>query len=363
MLQRLKREPGHILMTVDSVGGVWRYAMDLAQSLSLRDVRFTFAGVGPEPTPQQRAEAERWGELIWLDAPPDWLADDEAELSGLVASLEALARGVDMVHLNAPTQAAGLKVDTPVVVVSHSCVPTWFAAVRNQACPSSWSWQQRRNRAGLDAADRVVAPSHSHARALAATYGAISNVSVVHNASRTPLSQAEKQKFVFAGGRWWDDGKNSKTLDAIGKMIDWPLRAAGSLVGPNGQRSELVHAQALGNLPAEDMAGHMQSAPIIVSPSIYEPFGLVALEGAKAGAALVLADIPTYRELWDGAALFAPADDAEAFAACINRLIADHDERIRYGRAARARSRLYSIEAQANAMWSLYCAAAPAPVR
>ena len=46
--------------------------------------------------------------------------------------------------------------------------------------------------------------------------------------------------------------------------------------------------------------------PIFVSAARYEPFGLAVLEAAQAGCALVLSDIPTFRELWDGAALFVP---------------------------------------------------------
>jgi hypothetical protein len=40
-----------------------------------------------------------------------------------------------------------------------------------------------------------------------------------------------------------------------------------------------------------------------VGPSV-EPFGLAVLEAAQAGCPLVLSDLPGFRELWDGAALF-----------------------------------------------------------
>ncbi len=50
--------------------------------------------------------------------------------------------------------------------------------------------------------------------------------------------------------------------------------------------------------------------PIFVSTSLYEPFGLAVLEAAQAGCPLVLSDIATFRELWDGAAIFFPPGDA-----------------------------------------------------
>ena len=48
----------------------------------------------------------------------------------------------------------------------------------------------------------------------------------------------------------------------------------------------------------------MARTAVFVSPALYEPFGLAVLEAAQAGCALVLSDIPTFRELWDGVALF-----------------------------------------------------------
>ena len=48
----------------------------------------------------------------------------------------------------------------------------------------------------------------------------------------------------------------------------------------------------------------------------YEPFGLAVLEAAQAGCALVLSDIPTFRELWNGAAQFVPPGDDAARSPC-----------------------------------------------
>lgn len=98
----------------------------------------------------------------------------------------------------------------------------------------------------------------------------------------------------------------------------------------------------------------MARSAIVASPSRYEPFGLAPLEAAQAGAALVLADIPTYRELWDDAALFAPADDARAFAAALNRLAGDDALRHEFAAKAKERSARFTLHAQASAMQSIY---------
>ena len=97
-----------------------------------------------------------------------------------------------------------------------------------------------------------------------------------------------------------------------------------------------------------------------MSPSIYEPFGLAALEAASAGAPLVLADIPTYRELWDGAALFFSPKEPGALAEAVNRLAADEPGRRTLARAAVRRSRRFTRLRQAAAMLAIYDQAAVA---
>ena len=67
----------------------------------------------------------------------------------------------------------------------------------------------------------------------------------------------------------------------------------------------------------QELAEHYDTAilptrPIFVSVSRYEPFGLAVLEAAHAGCALVLSDIPTFRELWQGAASFVIAAGSAA---------------------------------------------------
>lgn len=345
-----------ILVSVDAVGGVWRYAMDLAAGLARHGYAFTFAGFGPRPSPVQRAEAERLGELVWFDAPLDWTAADETELDCIPALLGDLVsrHAIDLVNLNLPSQACDLRLGVPLVVVSHSCVVTWFAAVRRSKVPPDWQWQYRRNRAGFDMADIVLAPSAAHADMLRASYGQIDNLSVVHNATRPAAGHHPKQAMVFAVGRWWDDGKNGALLDAAAAYSAWPVVMAGPVTGPNGQRFQTSRACSLGELPHGEILHRMGEAAIVASPSIYEPFGLAPLEAAQAGAALVLADIPTYRELWDEAAVFAAPNDPKAFADALNRLACDNALCSEFAMRARQRSARYTLEAQATTMHAVY---------
>ncbi|SCB58478.1 Glycosyltransferase involved in cell wall bisynthesis [Rhizobium aethiopicum] len=345
-----------VLMTVDAIGGVWRYAVDLAAALKPNDIDVVFAGLGPAPAENKVAEASRVGKLVWLDAPLDWMVEGEeavAEVPRLIADL-ARREEADLLHLNLPSQAAGMETNLPVAVVCHSCVVTWFAAVRGSGVPHKWQWQYRLNQAGFARADAVIAPSHSHARAMEAAYGTIGGLKVVHNASSLEASEEPKRDFVLAAGRWWDDGKNGAVLDKAAAMTRWTVAAAGATTGPNGQTMRFRHADHRGELSYERMSALTRQAAVVASPSLYEPFGLAALEAARAGAALVLSDIPTYREIWDGAALFAEPHRPDAFADAFNALSDDPQQRFALGRKARARSGALSVKAQAEVMCSVY---------
>lgn len=345
-----------ILMTVDAVGGVWRYAMDLAASLQPRGFEFLFVGLGPQPSDGQQREASELGQLRWLDAPLDWMVKSEGELSHVGPQIADLARAetVDLLHLNLPSQAAVIDTDLPVIAMSHSCVVTWFAGVRGEPVPADWQWHHAINRRGLLRADLALAPSRNHARMLEEAYGEIDRLHVVYNSSRSAQTSDSKDLLVSAAARWWDDGKNGRVLDEAAASTAWPIIMAGPSNGPDGQTLPIRHAEHTGEISHADVMSLMRRSSVFVSPSLYEPFGLAALEAARAHNALVLADIATYRELWDGAALFADPKDAKALAAAIDRLLGDDDLRAKLADKAAERSRRFDLPSQAEAMAGLY---------
>jgi glycosyltransferase involved in cell wall biosynthesis len=68
----------------------------------------------------------------------------------------------------------------------------------------------------------------------------------------------------------------------------------------------------------------------------------------------VLSDIPTFRELWDGAAAFVPPNDDEALAAALDSLLRDPGERVRAGAAARERAARYTVAAMTTGVLAVY---------
>ncbi len=359
----MSRHPKRVLMTVDAVGGVWRYAVDLARGLNERGIGCLLVGSGPRPIDAMSRALAALSDttLIWTDAPLDWMAADEAALEDLPATLASLARDheCDLLHLNQPSQAAGLAAHLPVLAVSHSCVPSWWETMRDTPLPAEWVWQRRRNRSGLDRADGVLAPSASHAAALARTYGPIERISVVHNATAAVPSAAhptgdDKEPFVLAAGRWWDEGKNARALDQAARSSPWPVMMAGPQAGPNGELFPIGHATSVGELPSSELLGLMRRAAIFAAPSRYEPFGLAVLEAATHHAALVLSDIPTFRELWQDAALFVSLQDEAGLARAIATLA--EDASLRRSLAARSATiaRRYTPARQLDGVLAAY---------
>lgn len=359
MLHRMNIGPRRILMTVDAVGGVWQYALGLSEAMVRSGHFVVLAGLGPPPAPEQKECVETIATVEWLRTLPDWMASNEGDLNGLGDELACLAHdyAIDLVHLNEPGQAAGLELYCPIVAVSHSCVATWFRAVRDSQPPADWAWYENRTRTGMSRAELVIAPSASHAAALTACYGLTARLIIVHNGVSPYVGTRHRDNVVFAAGRWWDDGKNGGVLDQAALETSWPIFTAGATTGPNGDTRPFRNVTSLGsvsNSEARNLAAH---CGIFVSPSLYEPFGLAALEAATAGTPLVLSDIPTYRELWSDAAVFFPPREPAALAAALNRLADDDRLRLSLGAKALSRSRSYTQQRQAAAMRSAYEAA------
>jgi len=353
-----------VLMTSDAVGGVWQYATDLTRGLVALGAEVVLAVMGPSPSAAQRAAADAAGAtLADTGLALDWLApsaDAVLRAGEAIADLAARHRA-DVVHLNAPSLAAEAVFDAPVVAVTHSCVATWWEAVRGDALPADFRWRTSLTAAGLAAADRVVAPSAAFADAVRRRYGMETPPRVVHN-GRAPLPLAVRpmHDFAFTAGRLWDEGKNLRVLDAAAARLAVPLRAAGPLVGPNGAGVELLHIHPLGSLDEAGLARQLAARPVFVSAARYEPFGLAVVEAAAAGCALVLSDIPTFRELWEGAAIFVHPDDEAGFARAVDALVGDTAGRLAAGRAASRLARRYTPAAMAAGMVSVYRDLAPA---
>jgi glycogen synthase len=356
---RDKARVGTLLMTADAVGGVWRYSIDLARALRPAGIRTVVAVMGPSPSPAQRSEAaeaavavvDRPYRLEWMDEP--W-ADVERAGSWLLALARALQP--DIIHLNGYAHAK-LPWPVPVVVVAHSCVRTWWRAVKCEDLPLQWARYSREVAEGLLAATVVVAPTAAMLNAIRDEYRVPLHSRVIPNGAvpGTRCADVEaKEPFILSVGRVWDDAKNIRAIAAIAERVAWPVVVAGECRPPVGATSNLRGARLLGSLCAADLADWYRRAAIYALPARYEPFGLSVLEAANAACALVLGDIPSLRENWTDAALFVPPGDDRALVAAIRQLIDEPGVRTALAKRAFARASALSVERTADAYCRLY---------
>lgn len=349
-----------ILMTTDAVGGVWQYACSLAGALGADGHEILLVVMGPEPEPDQRRTIESLSgvKLVASGLPLDWLETHKAPVHAAAAEIVDLARREKptVIHLNSPLLAAAGAYPAPVIAMAHGCIGTWWEAARQGPLDPALAWHADMTATGLKRCDLAVAPTLAHAETLFRRYRLSGRPEVVHNGrQRTPKPPPLRpEQHAFTAGRLWDPVKNTDILDAVAKNLSVPFYAAGRTAGPNGENVRPRHLRLLGQLTEASVAQSLFRRPIFVSAASFEPFGLAVLEAALAGCPLILSDIPSFRELWDGAAIFVETHDVDAYATAMEACLADVGRCDRLSRAAWERARHYSVDAMAAAMLRLY---------
>ena len=350
----------NILMTADTCGGVWTQAVELCRGLAGRGCRVTLATSGGLPTGDQRAALAGLPgvELRATDFKLEWQPDAAADVAAFGDFLEGLCAEVrpDVVHLNEFSHGAR-QFGVPKLVVGHSDVLSWHAAVRGREAGEEWNAYRRAVAAGLAGADLVAAPTAWMLGELELRFGPFAASRVIFNGLGTaPVAQgadAPRSPFLFAAGRYWDEAKNIPALAAVAPQLDWSVKLAG-LPSPDGAVGPPAGVEFLGRLDAAGMAAAYAAAGIYCLPAKYEPFGLTPLEAARGGCPLVLGDLASLREVWGDAAVYVPPDDRGALADALNRLIADPAARRDLAGRAFERSRRYTRDAMTDGYLAAY---------
>jgi glycogen synthase len=350
--------PNRVLMTADCVGGIWNYSLDLAEALAQFGVQVGIATMGPRPSPSQRAQAAQISnvnlfesdyKLEWMDSP--WADVDAAGIWLLELAKTFLP---DIVHLNGFSHA-DLAWNSPVVIVAHSCVRSWWRAVKkSEPIPVEFTEYTRRVSRALRCANLVVTPTHAMLDAINQNYDLSVPQKVIPNGRyRSEYFPAEKRDFILTSGRLWDEAKGLQFLERIAPKLNWPIYAAGENRHPSGSLKPLKNIHGLGYLDNHRLAEYLSTAWIYAAPALYEPFGLTILEAASSGCVLVLSDIPSFRKNWIGAALLITTNDPYEWCATLNALTEDHKFRLALAKKARDRA----VELQPEEIGSRYFAA------
>jgi len=347
--------PKRILMTSDTVGGVWSYSLALAGTLAGHNVDVHLATMGPRPSELQQQDLKKISNvtlhessyrLEWMENP--W--EDVDRAGGWLLGLEKQVKP-EIVHLNGYAHGV-LPWAAPTCMVAHSCVLSWWEAVHREKAPAEWTRYRAAVSAGLRNARHLVAPTRAMLEALARCYPKLPARSVICNGVSPKLfSPGLKQPMIFAAGRLWDPAKNLEVVMQSAGDLPWRVVIAGDGASKFAEKENL---SLLGRVPPQKVAEYMAIASIYCFPSFYEPFGLSVLEAALSGCALVLGDIPSLRELWNDAAIFVDPRDQSGLVRTLLRLIENANTRIQLARSAFRRAQAFSLEKMTRAYLELY---------
>jgi len=346
--------PKRILMTSDTVGGVWTYSLALASRLAGNSIDVYLATMGPRPSQIQKRQLKRLSNvhlhesdyrLEWMEDP--W--DDVNRAGNWLLGLEKQFKP-DIIHLNGYVHGV-LPWAAPTCMVAHSCVLSWWEAVRGESAPAEWARYRTAVTAGIRDANYLVAPTRAMLEALGRYYPLPARSVIYNGASPNLYSPGQKRPVIFAAGRLWDAAKNLEMVIKSASKLPWQVVIAGDGASKFVERENLL---LLGQISPQEVADYMAIASIYCFPARYEPFGLSILEAALSGCALVLGDIPSLRELWNNAAVFVDPGDQSALLRSLSQLIENSNTRIKLARSALDRAKRFSLQRMTNAYLKVY---------
>ena len=129
---------------------------------------------------------------------------------------------------------------------------------------------------------------------------------------------------VIAGGKGWEDAEILRSLKDAGVSV---LR--------------------IGYVPITYLPFLYGLAETFVFPSLYEGFGLPALEAMACGAPVVVSNTASLPEVCGDAALYVDPMDPDSIAAALERVMTDSSLRVRLGEAGVRRAALFSWDVSA----------------
>jgi glycogen synthase len=316
-----------LLITTDTIGGVWTFSLELVRGLLDRGCAVALISFGRPPSSTQQGSCdvltEQFSErflYVPSDAPLEWM---EANGSAFTKGAPLLARiatqfDVDLLHSNQLCFGA-LDLPIPKIVTVHSDVLSWAQSCGTTLANSHWLQQYLSLvRAGLGGAGAVVAPTRWMMRALAKLYPLPeTRVTIPNGRFIAPSHNDMRTLQAITAGRLWDPAKDLFLLTNVDSPI--PILVAGKIQRESSVApSALGPFELLGEVAEDQLLNLFRQSAIYVCTSKYEPFGLAPLEAALCGCAVLARGIPSLREVWQDGALY--FTDAASLSLLLQRL-------------------------------------------
>lgn len=250
-----------------------------------------------------------------------------------------------------------IKGKIPLIVESHSiCHRTfftqglyqWFRAIMLQK--------------GLHKSSCIVALTEGDAIEWRKIHSHVEVIPNIVHQNKLGLSPLSSKRVIFVGR--FDYQKQPMEAIKIWQMVyprhpDWHL----DIYGEGEQKEELeIVAEMLNmnihiNEPVSDIFECYRNSSILISTSLFEPFGLVIPEAMSCGLPVIAYDCPygpsaIITNETDG--FLIKANEVDSFADCINLLIDDEALRVRIGHAASLSSCRFFVENIMHSWFALF---------
>lgn len=338
-----------ILMTTDTVGGVWNYSLELCRALQKYDVEVHLISLGGFPSKGQMKDLEPIDNIKLYPTryKLEWMEHSERDIDRIEEKVYQLCKIIkpDILHFNNYIKSSRF-FGIPQITVYHSCVQTWWQAVKGEKAPKEWDGYLELIENALNSSDLVVFPTKAIQYAAMSVHRCHSKTKIIPNGRDLPIhGDAQKEKIIMCMGRLWDDAKNLSLLCSIADQLPWPIYVAGDSATPGStEKMDIEKVRFLGKLNTEELCYWLERTEIYINPALYEPFGLAALEAAKAGCALALSRLDTLQEVWKDNALYFNPNDENELLDNVLQLIENEDTRHLYQQRATQRASRFNGE-------------------
>jgi glycosyltransferase involved in cell wall biosynthesis len=310
-----------VLLTTDTIGGVWTFTRELTTELLQAGHSVGLVSFGRAPSREQSAWSAAIGAQYGSsfryeasNAPLEWMNPNENAYAEGEICLRRIADEFcpDLLHSN-QFCFGRMPVPVPRLITAHSDVLSWGAACRPDGfAPSQWLTNYcDMVEQGLRAADAVATPTRWMLDALGQYFSLPPQTHVILNGRTLPHSSVDGERALHAvsAGRLWDEAKNLAMLAEVRSEVPIFVAGDGQHQAATAPRN-MGSAVQLGLLEEDDLLALFRVSSMYIAASIYEPFGLAPLEAALCGCAILANDIPSLREVWGDAALYFENADA-----------------------------------------------------
>jgi glycosyltransferase involved in cell wall biosynthesis len=265
-------------------------------------------------------------------------------------------------RLLSPNHELVLFCPCPQVVVIHDLLPLLF--------PGSYPRQRLYYRHMLPHAlrrvERIVAVSENTKRDLVRHYGITSeNVEVIYSGVdvshfNPSLRKTPAVPYILTVGNQYPYKNLSRLLDAFASLVKRGFPQELLIVGKDegeegpslrkkaGELNIEVRVRFAGYVSAEQLPGLYASADLFVFPSLYEGFGLPALEAMASGCPVAVSNSSSLPEICGDAACYFNPFDSDAMADVMAALLRDEALRRQLSSAGLARARLFNWDKTAR---------------